>query len=121
MAYKFQQGDAVFHTSTPEAPNVTGLYTVQQVGTDGMVYRLVDRNGDYTDADETQMEEVEYALFTRIPEGWPIVIATYDKVMHKRFLNSDRYKYVLAGSPIVVLDAQALILAKLEQDEQATG
>lgn len=120
MAYRFQQGDPVFHQSTPEAPNVTGLYTIQKVGTDGMIYRLIDRNGDFTDAGETEIEHVSYALFTRVPEGWPIIVPKYDKILYTRFLNSDKYNYLLEGSATVVLKEQTKIMAQFD-DEQSNA
>jgi hypothetical protein len=120
MAYKFQQGEPVYHTSTPEAPNVTGFYTVQHVGTDGMIYRLIDKDGNYTDANEDEITHLKYGLFARIPEGWPIIVPMHIKDLYVRFLQSTRYRLVEYGPIATMLERQTEILIKLE-DEQATG
>ena len=117
MAFKFKQGDPVFHEGIGYN-SVRGVYTVQQVGRDGMIYRIVDNNLDFTDADEGEITHVTYAVFTRVPEGWPIIVPVYLEKMYKGFLNSNLYRFVMESTAAGCLEEQLAILEKLDIAEK---
>jgi hypothetical protein len=88
MAHQFKQGDSVFLKTKPQ-----GLFTVHHVGTDGMIYILIDAARKLKEADESELEHAVYAVFTRIPEGWPIIIPVFLKDLYNRFRVSSIYRY----------------------------
>jgi len=119
MAHKFQKGDPVFHKGEGYE-TIRGLYNVTEVGKDGNVYRVTDSQGEYTDADEDELEHALYAVFIRIDHGWPIIIPVYDKPLYKSYWNSNLYRFVRESTIKNCVEEQINILKKLESAEQAT-
>jgi hypothetical protein len=118
MAFRFKQGDPVFHKKVQGLNSIEGLYTVQKVSLDGMIYRLIDSRLDYTDANESELQPVVYSVFIRIPEGWPIIIPVYlDKMYNAYRANNERWKFICHGNIAECAEEQIKIWNKLEQEQ----
>src|SRR5215831_9168193 len=114
MPYKFKQGDPVFYHATGEDLKFRGHYTVQMPKSKGESYRIVDANNELTDADEDMLSHVMYAVFTRVPEGWPIIVPVWDEPLYNSYLHSDMYKFVCESTIAGCADEQVNILRALE-------
>lgn len=113
MPHKFQKGDPVFHKGEGYT-SIRGFYNVTEVGRNGDIYRVTDMNGDFTDADEEELEAIEYAVFTRLDYGWPIIIPVYDEPLFNSYIDSNRYEFICRGQAKVCIDRETEILKELE-------
>lgn len=113
MAHKFKEDDIVYHKGEGYQ-NIAGLYRVEKVSKDGTIYRVVDIENKYTDADEDELEALAYAVFVNIEHGWPIIIPVYNKALYEEFLKPEKgYRRECRGNILTAIEAQTNILKGL--------
>lgn len=114
MPHKFKKGDPVFHKGEGYE-TIKGFYIVTEVGRDGDIYRVTDSQGEYTDADEDELEPVQYCVFRRVEHGWPIIIPVYDEPLMNSYINSTLYsKETWIGTAHECIEKQKEIWKELE-------
>lgn len=119
MPHRFKPGDPIFYTPKEKEHEVLkGMYNIIKPNSDGTVYRIVDKNGDFTDADESEIQPLIYAVFILTKHGWPIIVPIHDEKLYNHFCNSENYKFHIGGPADICIKEQIRIMQKLEQDKE---
>lgn len=115
MPHRFKEGNPVFYTpNQPEFINLKGVYTIHKANSEGTVYRIMDGGGEFTDADEEELQAAIYSVFVRKDTGWPIIVPTYDEKLYKHYKESETYSFHLGGDALNCIKEQLLLLKRLE-------
>lgn len=119
MPHRFRKGDPVFYTpKDKDFENLKGMYTVEEPNKEGDIYRIADSGGNFTDADEGELDPLMYAVFIKVEGGWPIIIPLYDEALYQHYSNSELYKLHLGSTADICIREMASILRKLEEEKK---